>query len=253
MKFESSLVRGTLLRRYKRFLADVELEDGSIVTAHSANTGSMKGCCTPGSAVWLSRSDNPKRKCPYTWELVQAGNTIVGINTALPNLLVAEAIAAGRIPELNGFAELRREVAYGEERSRIDILLTHPARPACYVEVKNVTLAEMSVARFPDAVSTRGTKHLRELMTVVRAGDRAVIFFCVQRGDVDEVQPADEIDWLYGQTLREAVAAGVEAMAWRAKPTPAGIELLQPLPVVLPPAQRNPDCGKNKIRPTRAG
>ena len=234
MKFVTPLVRGTLLRRYKRFLADVELDDGRIVIAHSANTGSMKGCSTPGSPVWLSHSDNPKRKCPYTWELVRAGDTLIGINTALPNLLVAEAIAQERIAQLNGFTELRREVPYGEERSRIDILLSHPARPACYVEVKNVTLAQNGVACFPDAVSARGSKHLRELMAVAAGGDRAVIFFCVQRGDVTEVRPADEIDPLYGTTLRAAARSGVELMAWQAEPTLAGIELVRALPVVLP-------------------
>ena len=239
MKFPAPLVEGRLLRRYKRFLADVELASGATVTAACPNTGSMLGCCEPGSRVWLSESDSPTRKYRHTWELVEAGEAgrevLVGINTGLPNRLVAEAIEAGVIGELSGYAAIRREVPFGEERSRIDLLLESPGREPCYVEVKNVTAAVSgSVALFPDAVSERGTKHLRELMRLRARGSRPVLVFCVQRGDVDEVRPADAIDPVYGKTLREAVAAGVEVMAWRAKVTRRAIAIDAPLAVHCP-------------------
>lgn len=230
MKFESPLTEGRLLRRYKRFLADVELPTGEIITAHTANTGAMQGCCDPGSRVWLSKSDNPKRKCPYTWELVETSTgTLVGINTQLSNSLVHEAITAGRIPELQGYATIRSEVRYGQENSRVDLLLE--ADIPCYVEVKNVTLAENGIGYFPDAVSARGSKHLRELMGVVAAGQRAVIFFCVQRNDVREVRPADHIDPVYGRTLREALESGVEAVAYGAGVSVERVVLENALPV----------------------
>ena len=239
MKFAAPLAEGRLVRRYKRFLADVELAGGGAVTAACPNTGSMMGCCEPGSRVWLSESDSTTRKYRHTWELVEAapgGRTvIVGINTGLPNRLVAEAIEAGVIGELSGYAAIRREVPFGEERSRIDLVLEAPGREACYVEVKNVTAAVSGgVAVFPDAVSARGTKHLRELMRLRGQGVRPVLVFCVQRGDVDEVRPADAIDPLYGRTLREAVAAGVEVMAWRARVTERSIALETRIPVTLP-------------------
>ena len=235
MKFPSPLITGRLIRRYKRFLADVELDDGSQVTAHTPNTGSMAGCAEPGSRVWLSDSGNPKRKYPLSWELVEAdGETLVGINTALPNRLVKEAVEGGVVPSLKGFSNVRTEVRYGEERSRIDLLLEDERAGRCFIEVKNVTLVEEGVAYFPDAVSERGAKHLRELIGVVERGDRGVIFFCVQRGDAREVRPADAIDPRYGETLRRAVAAGVEALAYRAEVSPEGVELVTPLPVVCP-------------------
>jgi len=239
LKFPAPLVEGRLLRRYKRFLADVELAGGRTVTAACPNTGSMLGCCEPGSRVWLSESDSPTRKYRHTWELVEAGPggqaVIVGINTGLPNRLVAEAIGAGVIGELSGYATIRREVPFGEERSRIDLVLEAPGREACYVEVKNVTAAVSGgVAVFPDAVSARGTRHLRELMRLRGHGLRPVLVFCVQRGDVGEVRPADAIDPLYGRTLREAVAAGVEVMAWRARVTERSIALEARIPVTLP-------------------
>ena len=241
MQFAQALVPGRLVRRYKRFLADVELEGDGLVTAACPNTGSMLGCCEPGSRVWLSESDSPTRKYRHTWELVEARvarrgrGVMVGINTGLPNRLVAEAIEAGVIAELGGYAAIRREVPFGEERSRIDLVLESPSRPACFVEVKNVTAAvEAGVALFPDAVSARGTKHLRELVRLKAQGLRPVLVFCVQRGDVREVRPADAIDPLYGATLREAVAAGVEVMAWRAKVTARAIALETRIPVTLP-------------------
>lgn len=226
MKFAAPLVEGRLVRRYKRFLADVELAAGGTITAACPNTGSMMGCCEPGSRVWLSESDSPTRKYRHTWELVEAGGVKVGINTGLPNRLVREAVERGVIAELAGYESMRPEVAFGEERSRIDLLLQGPGRPDCYVEVKNVTAAVTGrVALFPDAVSERGAKHLRELMRLKAQGLRAVLVFCVQRGDVDEVRPADAIDPVYGRTLREAISAGVEVMAWRAAVTTKAIAI----------------------------
>jgi len=233
--FDQPLLEGLLLRRYKRFLADVQLRGGEVITAHTANTGAMSGCAEPGRRVWLSRSDNPRRKYPHTWELIEVRDGVLaGINTQLSNALVREAITQGRVAELAGYRRVRSEVRYGEERSRIDLLLDSPADPtsiSCYVEVKNVTLVDDGIARFPDAVSARASKHLRELMSMVRAGRRAVIFFCVQREDVREVRPADDIDPLYGQTLREAVACGVECMAYGADVSVREILLRRPLPV----------------------
>ena len=197
MQLPHHLYHGRLIQRYKRFLADVLLDSGETVTAHCPNSGSMKGCATPGSPVLLSLSSNPKRKLAYTWELVEADGVWVGINTALPNRIVHEAIAMGMIPELADYRTVRPEVPYGTG-SRIDLLLTGD-RPPCYVEVKNVTLVENGRALFPDAVTTRGQKHLRELMEVVRRGERGVIFFLVQRPDADSVSPADAIDPTYGQ------------------------------------------------------
>jgi sugar fermentation stimulation protein A len=225
------LIPGTLIKRYKRFLADIELECGSTVTVHCPNSGSMKGCAAPGSPVLLSLSSKTGRKYPHTWELVQVNGFWVGINTALPNLLVHEAIANGTASELQGYTTIRREVPYGEH-SRIDLLLEGPTG-RCYVEVKNVTLAEGDRALFPDAITTRGQKHLNELMRVVREGDRGVIFFTVQRGDCETVSPADHIDPEYGRLLRMAVACGVEAFAYRAVVTPQEILLTTRLSVVF--------------------
>ncbi len=241
MRFAAPLVAGRLVRRYKRFLADVELEGGGAITAACPNTGSMLGCCEPGSRVWLSESDSPTRKYRHTWELVEvrvpgrARAVVVGINTGLPNRLVAEAASAGVAAELGGYSTIRHEVLFGEERSRVDLVLESPGRPACYVEVKNVTAAvEDGVALFPDAVSERGARHLRELSRLAAKGIRAVQFYCVQRGDVREVRPADAIDPAYGKALREAAAAGVELLAYRAKVSTAGVALAARIPVVLP-------------------
>lgn len=235
MNFPSPLVEGLLIRRYQRFLADVELPDGRIVTAHTPNTGSMAGCCTPGSRVWLKASGNAARKYPLSWELVETGHgVLVGINTGLSNHLVREGIERGVVTELQGYRSIRPEVRYGEENSRIDLLLEGGPGGSCYVEIKNVTLVEDGVALFPDAVSTRGTKHLRELAAMFGRGCRAVIFFCVQRNDAREVRPADRIDPLYGKTLREALAQGVEALAYEAQVSLDGIMLDRALPVVCP-------------------
>jgi len=239
MKYADFLMEGRLVRRYKRFLADVQLADGRIITAHTANTGAMLGCSEPGSTVWLSRSDNPKRKYAYTWELVEAcegdDKILVGINTLLANGLVVEAIESGRVRELNRFPNIQKEVRYGGENSRIDLLLSDASGTAagqCYVEVKNVTLAKDKIGYFPDAKSIRAVKHLRELMLVNKQGAQAVIFFCVPRGDVHEVRAAGFIDPDYAASLKQAVDEGVLAMAYRARVSPAEIVLQEAIPVV---------------------
>jgi sugar fermentation stimulation protein A len=234
MKFDQTLIEGKLIKRYKRFLADIELANGDIITAHTANTGSMLGCSTPGSRVWLMDSANPKRKYPLSWELVEvSAGIIVGINTALPNKLVYEAIEQGSISELQGYTHIQTEVPYGKERSRIDLLLQDQSGKHCYVEVKNVTLVENDTALFPDAVSKRGSKHLRELIEMHKQGNRSVIFYCVQRKDAQQLKPADEIDPEYGQTLRLAIKSGVEALAYRAVVSKPEISLSTRLPVLL--------------------
>ena len=222
MKYPEPLLTGTLIKRYKRFLADVKREDGSEITIHCANTGSMKNCAEPGSPVWFSDSHNEKRKYRHTWEIVgvEAG-AMAGINTGFANKLVQEAIELDVVPALTGYELLRREVKYGEENSRIDILLESDGRAPCYVEVKSVTLGMGRIASFP------------ELISVVEQGGRAVLFFCVQHTGVDLVKPADEIDPKYGETLRQAVAAGVEVMAWQADISAEAITLVRELPVNL--------------------
>jgi len=217
MRFKSRLIRGTLIERYKRFLADIRLENDEIVTAHCTNTGSMMGCKEPGSPVYISRSENLDRKLPYTWELIKADSTWVGINTLHPNKLVPEAVESGVIEELRGYQSIRREVKVSAH-SRLDLCL-EGANGKCFVEVKNVTLVKNGTAAFPDAVSERGTKHLKELIRLKRQGHRAAIVFVIQRSDCDNFRPADEIDSEYGRWLRRAVKAGVEALPYRAKVT----------------------------------
>jgi sugar fermentation stimulation protein A len=231
MRFTSPLIPGTLLQRYKRFLADVRLANGDIVTAHCTNTGSMMGCKEAGSAVYISRSDNLNRKLAYTWELIEIEGSWVGINTMHPNKLVAEAIEAGVIAELTGYKTIRREVKVSAH-SRLDLCL-EGGSGNCFVEVKNVTLAVDGSAAFPDAVSERGTKHLKELMRLKRQGHRAAIFFVIQRADCGNFRPADEIDGEYGRWLRKAVKAGVEALPYVAKVTPKEIILTRRLETKL--------------------
>lgn len=235
MIFSNPLLPATLIRRYQRFLADVELPDRQTLTVHCPNTGSMLGCAEPGMPVWLSRSGNPKRKYTLTWELVDIGQgTLVGINTGLTNRLVEEAIVHKTFPSLAVYSRLYREVRYGREGSRVDFVLEGNGIP-CYLEVKNVTAAvQEGIALFPDAVSHRASRHLRELMTMASQGLRAVLFFCVQRNDVREVRPADAIDTVYGATLREALACGVEVMAGAAEVTPQAIVLNRLVPVICP-------------------
>lgn len=241
MKFPEPLVEGRLIRRYKRFLADVRLPDGREVTAHCPNTGSMLGCQPTEGRVWLSESNNPKRKLRYTWELVEtAPGMLACVNTARPNAQAQEAIGAGRVGLLTGYQHCRPEVKYGSERSRIDLLLSgHETEPDAWVEVKNVTLAENGQGFFPDAVTERGQKHLRELMAQVAGGDRAVLFFVVNHTGIETVRPADHIDARYGQLLREACDAGVEVLAYRAAlgdgaGNPSGeLTLTESVPVIL--------------------
>jgi sugar fermentation stimulation protein A len=212
MKLPQPLIEGRLVRRYKRFLADVELNDGTLVTAHTANTGSMRQCAVPGQTVLLSRSDNPKRKLAWSWELVQVNNHWVDINTHRANRVVEEALRSNGIPEFQDYT-VRAEFPFAD--SRIDFMLKGSGEKVL-LEVKNVTLCcQSAVACFPDAVTTRGQKHLRDLMTAVKDGWRAVIFFLVQRGEAEAFTPADAIDVEYGRLLREAVASGVEALAYR--------------------------------------
>ncbi len=232
MKFPSPLIPATLIRRYKRFLADVILPNGEEVTVHTPNTGAMLGCAEPGSRIWLHDTANPKRKYPLAWELsTSTEGVIIGVNTHLVNRLVQEGIENGVIEGLQGYRAIRQEVRYGEENSRIDLLLQHPGRADCYVEIKSVTLVRNGVAAFPDAVSQRGTRHLRELMSQVRKGDRAVLLFCVQREDADSMEAAADIDPVYAATLRQAFEQGVEIMAYRVSVNPGEIRLQHALPV----------------------
>lgn len=234
MKYAPLLVEGRLIRRYQRFLADV-MVDGSEVTVHCPNSGSMKTCLEPGARVWLSRSSNSQRKYPYTWELAELGGVMVFLHPALANTLAVEAISNGMLTELEGYATLRREVVYGKN-SRIDVLLEDPKRGRCFVEVKHATL-NLGGGRssFPDAVTSRGTKHLRELMAQKQAGDRAVVLFTVGRSDAESVEPADDIDPTYGAALREAARAGVEVLARRCQFGESEVWLGPALPVVIGP------------------
>jgi sugar fermentation stimulation protein A len=236
MRLPSPLLRGTLIQRYKRFLADVRLDDGRLVTATCPNTGSMMGLAAPGAAVWLSESDSPTRKYPHTWELVEAdlgkGPTLVGINTSHPNKLVAEAVEARRIKALAGYPRLRREVKYGRN-SRIDLLLECAKKGLCYVEIKNVHLSRRhGLAEFPDSVTERGVKHLAEMSDMVRAGHRAVMVFLIQRSDARRLALARDVDPGYGEAFDRALAAGVEAIALRCRMSPEEILVDRPVPIV---------------------
>jgi sugar fermentation stimulation protein A len=236
MRFTAPLMPATLIRRYKRFLADVALPSGETVTAHCANPGSMIGLAVPGAPVWLSRSDNLKRKLAHSWELVEvdlgSGTELVGINTTNPNALAAEAIAAGRIPELAGYRSVRREVKYGRS-SRVDFLLEEPGRPPCYVEVKNVHLMrQKGLAEFPDAVTRRGAKHLVELADMAAAGARAVMLFLVQIASAERFALARDIDPIYGAQFDRARGRGVEAAVRRCRLTREAIEVAEAIAIV---------------------
>ncbi|HMK35132.1 MAG TPA: DNA/RNA nuclease SfsA [Desulfomonilaceae bacterium] len=226
------LVRGTLIRRYKRFIADVKLRTGEIVTAHCPNSGSMLGCCEPGRPVYLSRSDNPHRRLLYTWEMIRLPSSLVGVNTLVPNKLVKHAIISGRIPELSGYESVRSEIRCGSH-SRLDLILEHPGKPSCYLEVKNSTLVEDGVAYFPDAVTTRGLRHLEELQELVRQGNRGVIFFLVHRSDATAFRPADHIHPEYGKTLRAAVRNGIEIQCYDVIIDLKRIAINNPVPCLL--------------------
>ena len=236
MKFPDPLIRGILVKRYKRFLSDVELENGDVVTAHCANPGSMLSVNDTGAEVWLSPARNPDRKLRYTWEMIRIGKHLVGINTALPNGLIEEAINQNVIAELAGYDSLRREVKYGKN-SRIDILLEAPGKPPCYVEIKNVTMKRDRTAKgpyeFPDAVTVRGTKHLHELADMVKQGARAVMVYLVQRQDGKTFTVAGDIDPAYAEALKTAQKAGVEALCYGCKLTPREIKVASPVPLVF--------------------
>lgn len=235
MEFPSPLVRGRLIQRYKRFLADVELEDGAVVAAHVANPGAMLGLTDPGLSVWLSRSANPARKLAWTWELVEVphhsgtGFATAGLNTLHPNRLVAEALREGTIGELSGYDAVRPEVRYGEA-SRVDFLLTGAGRPACWLEVKNCHYSRVAgLAEFPDCVAARSAKHLRELEAMVAAGDRAVVLFVVQREDCEAFAACRDLDPVFAAALERVSEAGVEVLAYACDMSPNAIRLSRPI------------------------
>ena len=240
MRFANELAPATLIRRYKRFLADVQLTDGSVITAHVANPGAMTGLQAEGARVWLSKSPDAARKLPYSWELVEVdfgrGVELTGVNTMHPNPIVAEALASGAIPELAGYATIRREVKYGRvingKGSRIDFLLEDPARPPCYVEVKNVHLMRHAgIAEFPDSVTARGAKHLDELAEMAASGARAVMLFVIQIGSAQSFALARDVDPAYARAFDRARNAGVEALAWTCGLTRQEIKLDRSIPI----------------------
>jgi len=230
MQFPKPLIHGKLIKRYKRFLADVELDSGEIVVAHCTNSGSMKTCIENGADVYLTHVDDPKRKTKYTWEMIYINGDWVGINTGIPNLLVSEAIRDQEIEGLDFYSEVRRELKF--EDSRFDVFAKND-QGSCFIEVKNVSMKVGDHARFPDSVTTRGKKHLETLMRVKAQGMRAVMFYVIQRSDVSIFGPAWDIDPNYADALKKAVDSGVEVFAYQAKVTPKGIDLLKQLPVDL--------------------
>ena len=238
MKFKKQLIHGRLVRRYKRFLADVNLDDGTQVTAHCTNSGSMLSCLEEGAEVWLSPADDPGRKTRFTWEMIRIGGGWVGINTSHPNALAYEWVESGLIPGLSGLTNLKREVRWGD--SRFDLYGEYPegrrgpgSAQACFIEVKNVTLKEGERALFPDAVTVRGRKHLNTLIRVKKAGMQAVMLYVVQRSDVRIFSPARKIDPEYAGALKEAVRNGVEVIVAQARVSPEGIGFRRLLPVEL--------------------
>jgi sugar fermentation stimulation protein A len=237
MRFSPELEQGRLLIRYKRFLADIETADGEKLTIHCPNTGSMFNCMAQGGRIWFSRSNDPKRKLPGTWEISETPQgRFACVNTGRANHLVEEALRAGVISELNGFTALKREVAYGQENSRVDFRLDYPSGPA-FVEVKSVTLGfdDSRIAAFPDAVTQRGARHLRELASLAREGVRAVLLYCVNLTGIDAVRPAEEIDPAYAAALSDAVAAGVQVLAYGVQLTPDEVRIDRRLEVHLAP------------------
>ena len=233
MNFTPLLQKARLVRRYKRFLADVILPDGTEITVHCPNTGSMKNCLVEDSDCWLLHSDNPKRKYAYTWQLATTPTGhIACVNTHVANKLIGEGIHEGTIAELQGYSSIRPEVKYGEG-SRVDFLLSADDKPDCFVEVKSVTLLDLGQGCFPDSVSTRGQKHLRELMTIVAGGQRGVLLFCVLHTGIESVSAAAHIDPVYAQLMKDAVAAGVEVIAYAAHVSPSEITISRRLKVIV--------------------
>jgi sugar fermentation stimulation protein A len=236
MRFVSTLIPATLARRYKRFLADVVLESGDLTTVHVANPGAMTGLDRPLSRVWLSDSGNPLRKLPLTWEVVEtdlgSGPELVGVNTGHPHQLVADALESGLIPELRNYQSIRREVKYGEG-SRVDFLLEDPTRRPCYLEIKNVHLMRKPrLAEFPDCMTARGAKHMRELAAVLQTGARAVLLFVIQIPSADRFAVARDIDPIYAGEFDRARGRGVEVLAWRCTVDLNRIEIVAPVAIV---------------------
>jgi sugar fermentation stimulation protein A len=239
MRFPDPLIRGRFIKRYKRFLTDVELQNGKVVVAHCANSGSMLSVNDPGAEVWISPAKNPDRKLRYTWEIIRIGQTLVGVNTSHPNTIGADAVAKGKIPELKGYDTIKREVKYGNN-SRIDLLLKRndPNNDInCYVEIKSVTMkrdrSRNAPVEFPDAVTTRGTKHLVELSNMVKEGHRAVMLYLVQRTDSPAFSIAGDIDPNYERGLAKAIEAGVEVLCYACRVTRQGINIEKPVPLAF--------------------
>ena len=230
MKFENKLIKAKLIKRYKRFLTDVELEDGSVVVAHCTNSGSMKSCIEEGAPVYLSPATDPKRKTRFTWEMIFMNGGWIGINTIIPNQLAFDAIKNGEIEKLRGYTFVKREVKFGD--SRFDIYAENETEK-CFVEVKNVTMKVGNQAIFPDAVTTRGRKHLETLIEVKKSGIRAVMLYVIQRMDVDVFGLAEDIDPEYAISLRKAIKHGVEVIAVQAKVSPDGIEIIGELAIEI--------------------
>ncbi len=224
MIFPEPLLKGYLIKRYKRFLADIDLEDGTFITAHCPNSGAMQGLTTPGTPVWVSKATNPNRKLPFTWEMAEVDGTFVGMNTSNPNHLVEEAIQTSVIQELQGYQSLRREVPYGQN-SRIDILLQNQEGSLTYVEVKHVHLKRGKIAAFPSSVTTRGAKHMRELSEMVDQGYQAYIVYVVQRNDCDGFEIATDIDPNYGEDTLKAIKNGVKPLVYACEVTPYAITI----------------------------
>lgn len=236
MKFSDPLVRGRLIKRYKRFLVDIELESGKVVVAHCANPGSMMNLLLPDAEVWLSPASNPNRKLKYTWEMIRYEDTLIGLNTSLPNKIVEDAIQQDLVAEFTEYDSLKREVKYGEN-SRIDILLQSSNLPDCYLEVKSVTLKRPengnNLAEFPDSVTVRGTKHLHELSGQVANGNRAAMFYLVQREDCNRLSIAGDIDPNYANAFIAARKAGVEMLCYGCSISPEAIKIRRKLEIVI--------------------
>lgn len=224
IKFSHPLIKATLVKRYKRFLADIILENGEEVTCHCPNTGSMKSCGAQGDTIYVLPSSDPKRKLKYTWEYTQTKGGFIGINTQRPNRIVEDAIVNNIIPELQGYSTIKREQKYGNN-SKIDLLLEAKGKTSCYVEIKNVTLLEDNTLLFPDAITVRGQKHLKELISIKERGYRAVMFYLINRPDGKNFRPAEEIDPEYAKLFEKAKDAGVEIFEYRAKSTLSGMSI----------------------------
>jgi sugar fermentation stimulation protein A len=231
MLFKKKLVHGKLIKRYKRFLADVKLDTGETVTAHCTNSGSMKSCLELGAEVYLTPVDDPKRKTKFTWEMIKINNKWVGINTSVPNILAYEAVKNGTIKKLPHYLQVKREVKFGD--SRFDIYCENN-NEKCFIEVKNVTYKKGDYALFPDAVTTRGQKHLMTLIEAKKQGFRAVMLYIIQRTDISIFAPAADIDQVYADSLQKAVNSGVEIIAMQANVLPCKIELTKEIPIELP-------------------